>query len=166
MRFDLLVDGKVHNVELGIGSMVTVRVDGEMFQAEVTRDGNIMDIQLNGRSYRARLEEQQIMVDGRLHGVEVRNLRRGKPSWYSDTAMTDSLAAGGEEIIYPPMPGSVVAIKVKEGDVVEPGDSILVLEAMKMQNEIHSSRGGVVREIRVAEGDLVGAGDVMIVIGD
>ena len=64
------------------------------------------------------------------------------------------------------MPGRVVSIKVKEGDSVKTGSPILVLEAMKMQNEVISNIDGVVREIRVSEGDLVESGDVLVVIGN
>ena len=74
--------------------------------------------------------------------------------------------SGGEGIIHPPMPGRVISIKVKEGDSVKIGSPLLVLEAMKMQNEVISNLDGVVREIRVSEGDLVESGDVLVVIGN
>jgi len=64
------------------------------------------------------------------------------------------------------MPGRVISIKVKEGDSVKIGSPLLVLEAMKMQNEVISNLDGVVREIRVSEGDLVESGDVLVVIGN
>ncbi len=174
MKFELLIDGKPYNVEIGIGKLVIVRVDGEIYQAEVKKDSEGMDIQLDGKNCRVELDGGHVSVDGLKHRVEVRNLRRGKPSWYSAAAKPgDQMAreamgeaASGEEMVYPPMPGSVVSIKVKEGDVVKAGTPILVLEAMKMQNELFSSRDGVVREVRVSEGDLVGAGDVLMVIGD
>ena len=73
--------------------------------------------------------------------------------------------SGGEGMIHPPMPGRVISIKVKEGDSVKMGSPLLVLEAMKMQNEIVSNIDGVVREIRVSEGDLVESSEVLIVIG-
>lgn len=174
MRFELLIDGKVHTVELDIGKQVTVGIDGEIFQAEVERDGEEMNIHLDGQRYQVRLDGSQIDVNGKRHRVEVKNLRRGKPSWYpamarpGDHALGRSVGGtcGGEEMIHPPMPGSVVSIKVKEGDVVKASTPILVLEAMKMQNELFSSRGGVVKEVRVSVGDLVGPGDVLMIIGD
>mgnify|MGYP001205391697 CR=1 FL=1 len=62
------------------------------------------------------------------------------------------------------MPGKVVRILVTVGDTVTKGDGVIVVEAMKMQNEMKSPKDGVVKEIRVAENDTVSAGDVLVVI--
>ena len=63
-----------------------------------------------------------------------------------------------------PMPGKVVRILVAEGDEVEKGKGVLVVEAMKMQNEIKSPKKGVVKKLSAAEGSAVNAGDVLAVI--
>jgi acetyl-CoA/propionyl-CoA carboxylase biotin carboxyl carrier protein len=63
------------------------------------------------------------------------------------------------------MQGTVVTIAVAVGDVVEAGQAVCVLEAMKMENAVTAERDGTVRELRVSEGDTVGAGDVIAVIG-
>ncbi|MBN1541724.1 biotin/lipoyl-binding protein [candidate division KSB1 bacterium] len=63
-----------------------------------------------------------------------------------------------------PLPGQVQKIEVKIGDVVRSGQTVLILEAMKMENEIHSNSEGVVKEIRCREGDSVNQGDVLIVL--
>ncbi len=70
----------------------------------------------------------------------------------------------GAGTVMAPMPGTVLSIKVKEGDEVEQGQVLLVLEAMKMENEITSPRGGTVKSINAAENDSVGSGDVLVVI--
>jgi biotin carboxyl carrier protein len=70
-------------------------------------------------------------------------------------------AAGGETIAAP-MPGVVIAIRVKVGDRVEPGQPVAIVEALKMQNELLAVRGGVVSEIPVAERATVGAGQVLV----
>jgi biotin carboxyl carrier protein len=57
-----------------------------------------------------------------------------------------------------------VKVLVSEGDAVEPGQALLVLEAMKMENHINAEQGGTVKEIRVTAGDNVGTGDVLVVI--
>ncbi|HYV59653.1 MAG TPA: biotin/lipoyl-containing protein [Acidimicrobiia bacterium] len=62
------------------------------------------------------------------------------------------------------MQGTIVKVLVAEGDAVEPGQSLLVLEAMKMENHLNAEQGGTVKEVRVAAGDTVGTGDVLIVI--
>ena len=63
-----------------------------------------------------------------------------------------------------PMQGTIVKVLVKEGDTVQAGQTICVLEAMKMENPINTERSGVVTELRVAVGDALGAGDVVAVI--
>jgi acetyl-CoA/propionyl-CoA carboxylase, biotin carboxylase, biotin carboxyl carrier protein len=71
---------------------------------------------------------------------------------------------GGDGTIGAPMQGTIVKVLVAQGDAVEPGQALLVLEAMKMENHINAERGGTVKEVRVAAGDTVGTGDVLIVI--
>jgi acetyl-CoA/propionyl-CoA carboxylase biotin carboxyl carrier protein len=63
------------------------------------------------------------------------------------------------------MQGTIVSVLVEEGQEVEPGQALLVLEAMKMENHINAETQGTVREIRVAPGDTVGTGDVLVVVG-
>lgn len=62
------------------------------------------------------------------------------------------------------MPGKIVRVLAAEGDEVEKGDAVIVVEAMKMQNEMKSPKAGTIKEIRFAEGDTVNAGDVLVVI--
>jgi len=174
LKFDLFIDGKVYNVELGVGKVITIEVEGKTFQAETKKTSNGLSVHVDKKEFLVRFEGPHISIDGHKHAVEVRNLRRGRPSWYYTTEEAEDLEvrkpahkiSGGEGIIQPPMPGRVISIKVKEGDSVKIGSPILVLEAMKMQNEISSNMDGVVREIRVSEGDLVESGDVLVVIGN
>jgi biotin carboxyl carrier protein len=63
------------------------------------------------------------------------------------------------------MQGTIVKVLVGEGDEVEAGQALLVLEAMKMENHINAIGGGTVKEIRVDAGDTVGPGDVLLVLG-
>ncbi|MBP3643698.1 MAG: biotin/lipoyl-binding protein [Alistipes sp.] len=72
-------------------------------------------------------------------------------------------AATGAKVTCP-LPGTVISINVKEGDTVAAGQTLLVLEAMKMENNIDAERGGVVKQILVAAGATVMEGDVLIVI--
>jgi glutaconyl-CoA decarboxylase len=62
------------------------------------------------------------------------------------------------------MPGKVLSVNVKPGDKVEAGDVLLILEAMKMQNEIMAPEDGTVSDVRVSAGDTVATGDVMVVL--
>jgi acetyl-CoA/propionyl-CoA carboxylase biotin carboxyl carrier protein len=65
-----------------------------------------------------------------------------------------------------PMQGTIVKVLVQVGETIEPGQPVVVLEAMKMENQIQAERAGTIAEIRVSAGDTVGAGDVVVVIAD
>ncbi len=70
----------------------------------------------------------------------------------------------GSGSVTAPMPGTVLSLKVAEGDSVKAGQVILILEAMKMENEITAPQDGTVKSLHVAAGSSVGAGDVMVVL--
>ena len=72
--------------------------------------------------------------------------------------------AAGSATVEAPMPGKVLSINVKAGDAVKSGDVLLILEAMKMQNEIMAPADGIVSDVRVTAGQTVNTGDVMIVM--
>ena len=72
--------------------------------------------------------------------------------------------AAGATTVSAPMPGKVLSVNVKAGDAVKSGDVLLILEAMKMQNEIMAPADGTVSDVRVSAGQTVATGDVMIVL--
>lgn len=74
-------------------------------------------------------------------------------------------APAGGNTVTSPMPGTILDIKVSEGDTVADGDVLCILEAMKMENEIMAPCGGKIVQISVAKGASVNSGDVLIVIG-
>jgi pyruvate carboxylase subunit B len=69
-----------------------------------------------------------------------------------------------EGVVTAPMPGTVISIKVKVGDLVKAGDALLILESMKIQNEIPASRDGKIKEIHVSEGKSVKRMEPLITI--
>ena len=73
-------------------------------------------------------------------------------------------SAEGAVKVSAPMPGKILAVKVSEGQSINKGDVVVVLEAMKMENEIYASEGGVVASVNVAAGDMVEGGDVLATI--
>ena len=74
-------------------------------------------------------------------------------------------AAAGQESVESPMPGNILAVNVKAGDAVKKGAVLMILEAMKMENEIMAPRDGVVAAVNVQKGATVNTGDVLCVIG-
>lgn len=77
---------------------------------------------------------------------------------------TPRISSGGGATVSAPMPGSVIEVKVNPGDSVKDGDVLLVLEAMKMENELTAPQAGMVSEVLVKKGDTVNSGDPLITI--
>jgi biotin carboxyl carrier protein len=79
-------------------------------------------------------------------------------------AKSSAAASHGRQNIAAPMPGKVVRLLVAVGEAVEPGQGLIVVEAMKMQNEMKSPKTGVVVEVKTTDGATVAAGEILIVI--
>jgi len=134
---------------------------GDRTASLIEVEPGIYSVLLDGRSYEVRVEPGQqgvfVSLNGRRFAVEVsdpRRLRR-KPA---------GLAGVGAASVSAAMPGRVVRLLAAEGDVVEAGQGLVVVEAMKMQNEMKSPKRGRVAELRVREGEAVGAGAVLAII--
>lgn len=119
-------------------------IDGVSYTAGVVdRDGAYV-VDIDGESYEIAVEE---------HTRHIIRTRGG--------------AAGGarSRTLTAPLPGKISRVAVRPGDAVQAGDTLLVIEAMKMENEFKASGAGTVAEVRVAAGQAVNAGDVLIVMG-
>jgi biotin carboxyl carrier protein len=164
-RLEVRVDGTTFTVEveeLPAGGL-QVRVDGRPVNADArlpsSGSGSLL---LDGVSYVVDLGagpgEVQVVVDGEAFRVQVED-RAGRRR----AAPAGPDAVPGQRLVAP-MPGKVVAVLVEVGQAVEPGTELVVLEAMKMENEFRASAGGVVREIHVVPGQAVNAGDLLVVV--
>ena len=80
-------------------------------------------------------------------------------------ATAPALAPGGGTPLTAPLPGSIFSLKSKVGDVVNPGDTVLIMESMKMESEVKAQQGGTIQSILVKEGDNVQTGDQLAIIG-
>ncbi len=166
MKFEIEIGGKVRKVELTHGEepqQYRATMDGEPleFEARLLRPG-VLSLLLNGRSYRLVLEEDPndpaIHIAGRRLPYRLDDPRSLK------ARRSHAGSSDGPKPIKASMPGRVVRVLVERDDTVEAHQGIVVIEAMKMQNEIKSPKAGTVAEIRVAPGDTVAAGDVLAVI--
>ena len=129
-------------------------------QIEIPEPG-VYSVLLDGLSYEARVEERPGMLvvvsDGYRFEIDVRDprrLRRGGAGRGAD----------GVQTISAPMPGKVVRVLVSAGDTVEAGQGLLVVEAMKMQNELKSPRAGKVLLVATKEGATVTPGEILVTI--
>lgn len=134
----IAVDGVLHTLNFGqVGSqpVYSLLVDGQSFEAHVLPEEESWQTLIRGRMYTARVEDER---EKRLRA-----------------ALGGSRAEQEEFHLKAPMPGLVVAVPVVEGQTVGKGDVLLILESMKMQNELKSPRAGVVARMRVNPGDRV-----------
>ena len=139
----------------------TIESDSDQL-ADVTQvEPGVYSVLLDGASYEIRVIEtaQGLSAEacGRRFAVEA-----GDPR---DTGRGSRASSGsGRQNVAAPMPGKVIRILVEVGDVVTEGQGLVVVEAMKMQNEMKASRPGRVIEIRARGGETVGAGDTLVVL--
>jgi biotin carboxyl carrier protein len=165
MTYDVAIDGKSYRVELKRGKQgYACRLDGrEVALESVSAGREVLWLLLGGRSYEVRREAgansaMRVVVRGRRYAAEVRD-----PRAFRGRKATEGKGAGPLRLVAP-MPGKVVRILKAEGELVEPGEGVVVVEAMKMQNEIRSPRKGVVRKILAAAGTAVNAGEGLAVV--
>ena len=115
-----------------------------------------IDVEVNGQRYSVRMWVPETAPAAASGPSGAKRPKRA--------AASKSGSSGGSGDVVVPMQGTIVKVMVAEGDSVEAGDPIVVLEAMKMENNVCAEKSGTVTEIKVAEGDSVGGGDVVAVI--
>jgi biotin carboxyl carrier protein len=168
MTFDISIDGKPHQVELDraeASGQWRCRLDGRDLAVDVVQTApGALSLLMNGRSIEVQRErvaggegEWKLAIRGHRFSAEVRDPR----------ALRSRRAAAhgeGPKKVTAPMPGKIVRRLVQEGQHVEAGAGLLVIEAMKMQNEIKAPKPGTVRQLSAVEGAAVNAGDVLAII--
>ena len=143
-RFRVELEGQISDVDgrrvgEGLWSLV---IDGESTAVDVTEEDGVFIVQVDGERYQIRVEEESRYIIRTRGG----------------TASTRG------QVLKAPMPGRVVLVEVAVGAQVAPGDGLIVLEAMKMENEFKATAAGTVKEVRVQAGQAVNPGDVLVVI--
>ena len=166
MKLSLKVNGADRVIEiLAPAPACRFRLDNgaECAANVVIPEPGLYSILLDGGSYDVQVERTPrhliAVVDGHRFEIEVHDPRR----WSGRSAQQ-----GGDAVqtVAAPMPGKVVRVLVAPGDAVESGQGVLVVEAMKMQNEMKATRAGRVISVTVKEGATVTAGEVLATIGE
>jgi len=165
MTYEVSIGGRVlvvelHQEESGIWRC---RIGERQWMVEVAQPGpEALSLLIEGQSYEVRRDRKaqgtEIWFQGRRFAAEARDPR--------SLRARRAVAGGGEgpQKLVASMPGKVVRLLRSEQDIVEAGEGILVVEAMKMQNEVKSPKKGTVRQILAKEGAAVNAGDVLAVV--
>ena len=175
MRFEVEAGSQPRAVDVAPdGPNWRVVIDGRVWRASMVRAGDRWSLLVSGpdagpleasRSYDVMFEPAgggtwQVHVNGRMVQAGLRTSAqrlRGHPGG-------QSAAGAGDGRVVAPMPGRVVKVLVTPGTIVEAKQGVVVVEAMKMENELRAPRAGTVREVRVTEGASVEAQMVLVVI--
>ncbi|HXY43646.1 MAG TPA: acetyl-CoA carboxylase biotin carboxylase subunit [Acidimicrobiales bacterium] len=123
-----------------------------------------VDAEVDGRRYRVKLWVPDTDSGGGGFGGAGSGGAGSGPGRVARPRSSGAPVTGGDGRVTVPMQGTIVKVLVSEGDTVDAGQTICVLEAMKMENPINTDRAGTVKELKVQPGDALGAGDIVAVI--
>ena len=159
-QFTLTFEGRPYEIKVDGGK---VTVNGETFQ--VTRQG--ISVQVGGRPYTVEVSGDQVTVDGITYPIAIAGAggaaaTAAKPTARKRAATTAAVEDPGQ--IAAIMPGKILRVAVAEGDQVQEGDVLVVLEAMKMENELRAKKSGLVKQVTVAPGDDVEMGELLVAV--
>lgn len=163
MTYDVIIDGKNYRLDLNrADGRWSCRVDGRDVEVDaVLARPDVLSLRIGNQAYEVKSER----VGGELHlwvgsvrfAAEVRDPRslRGR---------TRAVDDHGPKKLTAPMPGKIVRVLLSQGAEVDAGAGVVVVEAMKMQNEVKSPKKGTIQKILVSEGAAVNSGDVLAIV--
>lgn len=140
-------------------------INGNIYDTQILNiEDNIAEIDINGTVYKVEVDKQlKVQKTPKL----VRTVAVPSTDSHPSVAKTSSPSSPkGTGNIKSPLPGVILEMFVREGDTVKMGQKLLMLEAMKMENNIEADKAGKVLSIMKHKGDAVMEGDILIVIGD
>jgi len=166
MAFIAKLGARSYTVEIEeVGrSLYRIAVDGNEFLVDGKKTGlTNYSLIVDNRSFEVDVDitedEYRVLVDGRSYHVELVDERRVRLG-----GAQPGIQLEGRQQVLVPMPGKVIAVLVGEGDRVEKGQGLVIVEAMKMENEVRSPIAGEVKQIRVKAGDALEAGALLMVV--
>ena len=151
----MTVNGRTLDVSLSPDGAFRVN-DSDGVASIVELEPGVFSIIVNGRHYEARSRNGAVYVNGAKYAVEVDDPRAPK--------VRGPAGLEGRQTMKAAMPGKIVRVLASEGDEVHAGQGVVVIEAMKMQNEVRAPKAGRVVSVNVREGAAVVAGDVLAVV--
>jgi biotin carboxyl carrier protein len=172
MKLSITINGRDHTLELEVprddgaaSPALSCRLAGEPFEADVTEiEPGVFSLLIGGQSYTLRVSpngeasEYRVALCGAEYAVAVRDPRKLALGGRAKQTLE------GKQNVNSSMPGKVVRLLVAEGDAVERGQGLIVVEAMKMQNEIKCPKTGRVEKILVREGQPVNTGEILLTV--
>ncbi len=162
MTYSFKLDNQIYKVNIeNEDNNVVVQINGEEYPVEYTRlDDNLYSIIINDKSFTIGTFKQgkqvQVFHAGNLYELES----------ISERELSKSGGIGSGLEIIAPMPSRVVKLLKEEGDDVAEGESVVVVEAMKMESELKALQAGKIKSIKVSEGDAVEAKTLLVVLSE
>ncbi|GJQ64640.1 MAG: acetyl-CoA carboxylase biotin carboxyl carrier protein subunit [Melioribacteraceae bacterium] len=137
-------------------------IRGNKYDVEILNiEDNIAELEVNGTSYKVEIEKEvktsktpRLVRKPAVHSTDTSSAKTSRPA-----------ERKGAGVVKAPLPGTILSIAVKPGDVVKQGDSLLIMEAMKMENNIKADKDGKIVSIAVNVNDSVLEGDTLVEIG-
>jgi glutaconyl-CoA decarboxylase len=160
----IVIQGQEFEVQPGADS---VNVGGTDFPVRTVRQGEIMTVYVNERPYQVQLlaaaaeGPAKVLVDAKEYEVELKGAAGRRPA---AGAPKRPAPPGGAGAITSQMTGRIIRVDVEPGKQVKEGDVLLIIEAMKMENEVLSPAAGTVKEVAVAAGARVSEGDLLVIL--
>jgi biotin carboxyl carrier protein len=165
MKYAATLNDKVYTIE--INDDHSLLLDGKecTVDFDAVSGQPVYSLLIDGRSYEAHIQETeegwQVLLQGDLYVVRVEGEREQRLRAAAGPAVG---LTSGEFTLKAPMPGLIVAVPVTEGQAVNPGDNLIILESMKMQNELKAPRAGQVIRVKVKAGDSVEQNESLVTI--
>ncbi len=164
MKYITTIGDQQYEIEINSDDEITV--DGQMLSVDfqTIADQPVYSVILDGKSHEASIHSTetglQVLLRGQLFEVVVEDERQRRLRKSSGGIPVH----GGELQIKSPMPGLVITVPVEEGQEIKQGDNLIILESMKMQNEIKAPRDGKVMRVRVTAGDSVDQNQLLLTL--
>ncbi|MDE3091126.1 MAG: hypothetical protein KGJ80_17260, partial [Chloroflexota bacterium] len=147
MKYTAIINDKSYAIEIGTNNTVLINGEAHTVDFRSIDGATLFSLLIDNTSWEILVDrtgdEYRLLIDGELHVVDVQDERTRKLA----KAEAKTAAPAGEFAIKAPMPGLVKGINVNVGDSVAVKQGIVILEAMKMQNELRTPRAGIVKEI-------------------
>ncbi|MFW9926873.1 MAG: biotin/lipoyl-containing protein [Candidatus Thorarchaeota archaeon] len=169
-KYKVKLDDQAFDVNVKMldeGGVLVISVGDQSYTMKPSQDGdgnwNVNDTSMD---YSLKILKRSgknitLEINGEERVLEWERVRKQETVKSASSASSGPKVSGG---IYPPMPGKITELRVKIGDSIKSGDTIVILEAMKMFNELKAGSSGIVKEVNVEEGSMVTPDDLLVLI--